>query len=168
MTSRPLRFAMLTTFYPPYNFGGDGIGIRRLARALAGRGHEVTVIHDVDAFDLLHDGAEPEPQSEPEGVKVVPLRSGAVEGEPMTVYGTGEQTRCSRHVSDVVRAIELLISRLAALDEPDVMHRLPRLDAFYFRRSGQLEAWGTPGFRARMGLRRAARAVRVQLTGAGA
>ena len=21
-----LRFCMLTTFYPPYNFGGDGIG----------------------------------------------------------------------------------------------------------------------------------------------
>ena len=29
-TARP-AFAFLTTFYPPYNFGGDGIGIQRLA-----------------------------------------------------------------------------------------------------------------------------------------
>ena len=26
--SRPIRFCMLTTFYPPWNFGGDGIHVR--------------------------------------------------------------------------------------------------------------------------------------------
>ena len=31
---RPLRFAYVTTFYPPHNFGGDGIGAQRWARAL--------------------------------------------------------------------------------------------------------------------------------------
>ena len=31
---KPLRFCHFTTFYPPYNFGGDGIGIQRLCRAL--------------------------------------------------------------------------------------------------------------------------------------
>jgi hypothetical protein len=50
---RPLRFAMVTTFYPPFNFGGDGIAVQRLSRALVQRGHEVTVIHDVDAYRLL-------------------------------------------------------------------------------------------------------------------
>lgn len=44
---------MLTTFYPPYSFGGDAVGIQRLARALVRRGHEVTVIHDEDAFLTL-------------------------------------------------------------------------------------------------------------------
>ncbi len=73
---RPLRFAFPTTFYPPHNFGGDGIGIQRLARGLARRGHQVTVIHDVDAYNLLHAGPEPEPGPEPEGVEVVRLRSG--------------------------------------------------------------------------------------------
>ncbi len=48
-----LKIAMLTTFYPPYNFGGDGIGIKRLATALADRGHAVTVIHDKDAYLAL-------------------------------------------------------------------------------------------------------------------
>lgn len=76
MNERPLRIAMLTTFYPPHNFGGDGIAIQRMARALASRGHEVTVVHDVDAFHLLHDGPDPTPIEEPEGVRVVGLRSG--------------------------------------------------------------------------------------------
>lgn len=48
MTS--LRILMLTTFYPPYSFGGDGVSVQRMALALADRGHEVTVVHDEDAF----------------------------------------------------------------------------------------------------------------------
>ncbi len=73
---RPLRFCMLTTFYPPHNFGGDGIGVQRLSRALVRRGHHVTVVHDVDAFRSLHQGAEPAPVEEPEGLEVVRLESG--------------------------------------------------------------------------------------------
>lgn len=75
MASEGLRFAMLTTFYPPYHFGGDAMGIRRLAHALVRRGHRVDVIHDVDAFDLLHTGDEPAAIEEPEGLRVHRLRS---------------------------------------------------------------------------------------------
>ena len=53
MLNRPLRFCMITTFYPPYNFGGDGIFVRRLSNELARRGHQVDVIHCVDAYRLL-------------------------------------------------------------------------------------------------------------------
>jgi hypothetical protein len=35
-----LKFCFLTTFYPPHNFGGDGIGVQRLARGLVRRGTE--------------------------------------------------------------------------------------------------------------------------------
>jgi len=44
---------MVTTFYPPHNFGGDGIVVQRLATELADRGHHVEVIHCVDAFQAL-------------------------------------------------------------------------------------------------------------------
>jgi glycosyltransferase involved in cell wall biosynthesis len=44
---------MITTFYPPYNFGGDGILVHRLSNELARRGHHVEVIHCIDAFRLL-------------------------------------------------------------------------------------------------------------------
>jgi glycosyltransferase involved in cell wall biosynthesis len=57
MIDRPLRFCMITTFYPPYNFGGDGIFVQRLSNELAERGHHVEVIHSIDAYRLLA-GAE--------------------------------------------------------------------------------------------------------------
>lgn len=53
MTDRPLRFCMITTFYPPYNFGGDGIFVHQLSNELARRGHQVEVIHCIDSYRLL-------------------------------------------------------------------------------------------------------------------
>jgi glycosyltransferase involved in cell wall biosynthesis len=56
---RRLRFCMVTTFYPPFNFGGDGITVRRLVNLLAEEGHHVEVVHCVDAFEMLRpDGVE--------------------------------------------------------------------------------------------------------------
>ncbi|MGH7824572.1 MAG: glycosyltransferase family 4 protein [Candidatus Binatia bacterium] len=52
MPDRPLRFCMITTFYPPYNFGGDGIFVQRLSNELARRKHTVDVIHCIDAYRL--------------------------------------------------------------------------------------------------------------------
>ena len=59
MSDRPLRFLHLTTFYPPYSFGGDAMYIYRLAHALAQLGHHVDVAHCVDSYHLQHP-AEPE------------------------------------------------------------------------------------------------------------
>src|SRR5262245_28441946 len=56
---RPLRFCMVTTFYPPYHFGGDAVFVHRLVQALASRGHSVDVVHSVGAYRLQHEG-EPE------------------------------------------------------------------------------------------------------------
>lgn len=70
-----LRFCMFTTFYPPYSFGGDAIGIQRLSRALVKRGHSVSVILDVDAYNVLSPNPEPELVDAGDGVEVIPLRS---------------------------------------------------------------------------------------------
>lgn len=51
--NRPLRFCMITTFYPPYNFGGDGLFVRQLSNALAMMGHSVDVIHCIDSYHFL-------------------------------------------------------------------------------------------------------------------
>jgi glycosyltransferase involved in cell wall biosynthesis len=80
---------MVTTFYPPYHFGGDAIGVQRLSHALARRGHEVTVVHDVDAYNLLRRGPKPEPQPEPPGVTVQALRSGWGWLSPLLTQQTG-------------------------------------------------------------------------------
>lgn len=51
---RHLNFCMVTTFYPPYNFGGDGIFVYRLSNELARLGHNVDVIHCIDAYQVLN------------------------------------------------------------------------------------------------------------------
>ncbi len=51
---RSLNFCMITTFYPPYNFGGDGIFVYRLSNELAKRGHKVDIIHCKDAYLSLN------------------------------------------------------------------------------------------------------------------
>ena len=44
---------MITTFYPPCNFGGDGVFVRSLSNELAARGHQVEVIFCKDAYRFL-------------------------------------------------------------------------------------------------------------------
>ena len=68
-----LRILMFTTFYPPYSFGGDAVGIQRMARALVARGHDVTVVHDEDSYLIL--GGKPQPEGPPDGVRRIGLRS---------------------------------------------------------------------------------------------
>jgi peptidoglycan/xylan/chitin deacetylase (PgdA/CDA1 family) len=55
-------------------------------------------------------------------------------------------------------------TRLATLAPHDDPARLPRLDSYYLRAPGTLEAWGTARFRMRMGLLAGARSVRGSLT----
>ena len=77
MTQRSLRSALLTTFHPPFNVGGDGVAVQNPARALVRRGHAVTVVHDTDAYQVLQGGAPPRATPEPtaydDGVQVVSI-----------------------------------------------------------------------------------------------
>ncbi len=72
---RPLRFAMVTTFYPPYSFGGDGVFVKRLSHELAARGHQVTVIHNADAFRVLAGRGPEGGYDDPSNVSVQALQS---------------------------------------------------------------------------------------------
>ena len=76
---RTLRIAVVTTFYPPCNFGGDGNYIRNFVHSLARRGCEVEVIYDADAWRIgnsaLRPPALPASAAEPAGVTVHQLQS---------------------------------------------------------------------------------------------
>lgn len=65
---------MVTTFYPPYHFGGDAIFVRALARALKRQGHEVEVVHCEDAYRLGNDST-PSESAENDGIVVHRLHS---------------------------------------------------------------------------------------------
>jgi glycosyltransferase involved in cell wall biosynthesis len=73
--SSPLRFCMVTTFYPPHNFGGDGLFVHHLVNELANRGHQVEVIHCIESYRMLAGGAEMEELNRHPRVTVHGLRS---------------------------------------------------------------------------------------------
>ncbi len=100
----PLRFCMLTTFYPPYSFGGDAIGIQRFSRGLVRRGHHVTVVHDVDAFNALHAGPEPDDAGDnDEGVEVIRLRSSYGVLSPILTQQLGRPVLNRRRLREILR-----------------------------------------------------------------
>jgi len=87
--NRPLRFCMITTFYPPYNFGGDGIFVRQLSNELAKRGHHVDVIHCIDAYRLLAHQEPTKTYDDHPNVTVHGLRSRLGFLSPLATQQTG-------------------------------------------------------------------------------
>jgi glycosyltransferase involved in cell wall biosynthesis len=98
-----LRFGFITTFYPPYNFGGDGIAVQRLARALVKWGHRVTVVHDVDAYNVLRaqDESAP-PSSSDDGVEVIGLRSRLGALAPLLTHQLGRPLVNRRRILELL------------------------------------------------------------------
>ncbi len=93
-----LKFCFLTTFYPPYHFGGDAIGIQRLAHGLARAGHRVTVVHDVDAFRTLAKHDPDQSLEEPDGIDVVRLESGFGMLSPLLTQQLGRPVLNGRRI----------------------------------------------------------------------
>jgi glycosyltransferase involved in cell wall biosynthesis len=87
--TRPLRFLLLTTFYPPYSFGGDAICVSRLAHALADEGHQIDVIHCVDSYRLLDPTGQGGVIEERQNLRVHSLRSGHGFLSPFLSHQTG-------------------------------------------------------------------------------
>jgi glycosyltransferase involved in cell wall biosynthesis len=98
---------MVTTFYPPYNFGGDGIFVQRLSNELARRGHHVDVVHCLDSYRLkarelrappLPQGAQPDHPN----VTVHPLESRFGFLSPLATQQTGFPLFKSRQIREIL------------------------------------------------------------------
>lgn len=98
------RFLMLTTFYPPHSFGGDAIGIQRLSRGLVKLGHQVTVVHDTDAYRVLHQGTWPDVPSHDsdEGVEVIRLASRAPMASTLLTQQLGRPVVNGRAIAKII------------------------------------------------------------------
>jgi len=99
-----LRFCMITTFYPPYAFGGDGVFIHRLANTLARRGHEVDVIHCIDSYRSLAKSALPASRANQPGVTVHGLRSTTGILSPLATHQTGYPLFKARKIRAILAA----------------------------------------------------------------
>jgi glycosyltransferase involved in cell wall biosynthesis len=79
---------MITTFYPPYNFGGDGISVHRLSNELARRGHQVDVIHCVNSYRFLARHEPTKPYDDHPNVTVHGLKSPFAFLSPLATHQT--------------------------------------------------------------------------------
>ena len=102
--SRPLNFLHLTTFYPPYSFGGDAVQLYRLSHALADSGHHVDVIHCVDSYHLLHPGDPPLQFAEHPNVVRHELRSGYQWLSPLLSQQTGRPWLKRKLIRETLRS----------------------------------------------------------------
>ena len=100
MSERPLRFCMVTTFYPPHHFGGDAAYVHRLSTELVRRGHEVTVVYPPDAYTAL--GGAPVQEQGDDRVRVHRLCTRLRALTPTVSYLTGRPALRARELRRVL------------------------------------------------------------------
>jgi glycosyltransferase involved in cell wall biosynthesis len=92
----------MTTFYPPYSFGGDAMYIYRLSHALGNAGHHVDVIHCIDSYHTLHP-AKPEIDfADHPNVSTHGLRTGYKWLSPLLSQQTGRPLLKEAQISKVL------------------------------------------------------------------
>lgn len=101
---RPLNFLQISTFYPPYSFGGDAMQIYRLSHALGESGHHVDVIHCEDSYRLLHPADPPIEFADHPNVVRHGLRSGFGKLAPLLSQQTGRPWLKSRSIHELLQA----------------------------------------------------------------
>jgi glycosyltransferase involved in cell wall biosynthesis len=84
-----MRFGMVTTFYPPFSYGGDATYVRSLAKALVEQGHDVDVIASTEAYLVRSKDNDQVVPSWEDGVTVHRIRSSARLLAPLVSQQTG-------------------------------------------------------------------------------
>jgi glycosyltransferase involved in cell wall biosynthesis len=92
---------MVTTFYPPYHFGGEAMYVYRLSNELARVGHRVTVVHCTDAYRTLTSARPRGEFPHHENVTVRPLHSKLGPVSPLVTYLTGRPGLKSRELDEI-------------------------------------------------------------------
>jgi glycosyltransferase involved in cell wall biosynthesis len=88
---RRRRFCLVTTFYPPESFGGDGAFVRQLAHELVARGHPVDVVYNSDAFRALGPNqAGVRREESPPGLTIHALSAGLGPIGPLLIHQSGQ------------------------------------------------------------------------------
>jgi glycosyltransferase involved in cell wall biosynthesis len=98
-----MRFCHVTTFYPPWNFGGDGILVQQICEGLARRGHQVDVVHCLDAYQLKG-GPARQAAADPPNIRRYGLRSGWGPLSPLITQQTGRPGPKRRALREILDA----------------------------------------------------------------
>ncbi len=103
-----LTFLLTSTFYPPFHIGGDAVHVKYLADELARLGHEVHVLHSLDAYNVKRKKM-PE-KATLDDVYLHPIKT-MLNLSAYEVYGFGNSRSCIKLFKKIVSDIK-----------PDVVH----------------------------------------------
>jgi len=106
-----LRFVMTTSFYPPYHLGGDAVHVYYLANELAKIGHEVHVIHSIDAYNLKRSTSPSNDFDNHENVQIHSIKSPFGKLSSLSAYLLGSSNYITKEVTKIVNEVK-----------PDVLH----------------------------------------------
>lgn len=126
-----MHFCMVTTFYPPYSFGGDAIFVQQLSNELAKRGHHVEVVHCKDTFDLMTDRQPAAVREDHPSVRVHTLDMPAGMLSPLATHLTGRPVfKSSRLRAILEQPFDVIhYHNISLVGGPDVLRygRAPKL-----------------------------------------
>ncbi len=97
------RIVMTSTFYPPYHLGGDAMHVKYLADELTKLGHEVHVIHSIDAYELKVHEKNPPPLSDEANVHSIHSTMGSASAALSFI--TGKNRAAERMLESVVKDV---------------------------------------------------------------
>ncbi len=83
-----MKILLTTSFYPPFHIGGDAVHVKNLAESLDKTGHEVHVMHSIDAYNLKRKEIKKSPESR---ITIHPLKSPIGILEPILNYSFNTQ-----------------------------------------------------------------------------
>lgn len=95
-----MRFCLCSTFYPPYGSDTDAAFVQALAVGLARRGHDVTVLHNPDAYDVLHGGKVSESGATWPGLTIRPVTARLKAGSLIAMQQSGRMFGLRRRLRE--------------------------------------------------------------------
>ena len=125
--ARPLRFCFLSSFYPPYSFGGDAVYLQRLVEALARRGHEIDVIHCVESYRILARGDPDQKCRNHPNVTIHGLQSRSGFLSPLVAQQTGKTWPKTSAILEVFfsKKFDVIHYHNISMLGPDVLQMVP-------------------------------------------
>ena len=101
-----LKILFSTSYYPPYHLGGDATHAKYLAEELANRGHEVHILHSIDAYRIKRknfDDLKREPDKK--NIFIHQIKSPLNKIDPLLVYTLGFSSYVEKQFSKVLKEV---------------------------------------------------------------
>jgi glycosyltransferase involved in cell wall biosynthesis len=102
------KFLFTSTFFPPNHLGGDAMHVQYLVNELAARGHEVHVLHSLDAYNLKRKHIHQ--QAKQEGIYTYGVKT-VLNQTAYRTYLTGNSTAINRKFKQLLKDVN-----------PDIVH----------------------------------------------